>query len=249
MCPWGELLSAGTSQFGIVGHLFVWLIGVQACWEKQQQHPDLITPAQLLDKQVPRIKHRVDCVLTWSYVRKYLTQTNSKSTHFPGRFGGHHTWKHSPLNLNGATWDDHPHILPFRGTSWHVSTLQRHVALEHAVYVAKSTEVAHWSSGPPPHSGRLIRPLAWGPDGDTRGLDSGGRWHQMDEAPSMKAKHITKSTPVCQQWRGRGWGTDISRLPSNTGNDYWFSLWWKMGHGYGEFIGAGGNESCTVSRH
>lgn len=92
------------------------------------------------------------------------------------------------------------------------------------------------------------------PDGDTRGLDSGGRWHRKDEALSMKVKDITKSTLGCQQWRGRGrgGGADISRLPSNTENplvnDYWFSLWWKMGHGCGEFISAGGNGSPTSKR-
>lgn len=47
-------------------------------------------------------------------------------------------------------------------------------------------------------------------------------------------------------------GADISRLPSNTENplvnDYWFSLWWKMGHGCREFISAGGNDSPTSKR-
>lgn len=45
-------------------------------------------------------------------------------------------------------------------------------------------------------------------------------------------------------------GADISRLPSNTENplvnDYWFSLWWKMGQGCGEFIS--GNDGPSSKR-
>lgn len=94
----------------------------------------------------------------------------------------------------------------------------------HGIYVAKSTEVSPTlpclpSTGsplilrPPPCSATQ-RPLARRPDGDMRGLDSGGRWHQKDEAPSMKVKDITKSTLVCQQWRGRGWGLTFPGCPA-----------------------------------
>lgn len=65
---------------------------------------------------------------------------------------------------------------------------------------------------------------------------------------SKGMKHTTKPTPVCRRWRGeggKGGGGDISRLPSNTENplvnDYWFSLWRKMGHGRKEFISADGD--------
>lgn len=62
-----------------------------------------LTPAHLFDKQACQIKYPVDCVFKWSGERKYSTQTNvlwkwafvstQTNAHFPGKFGGHHTWK------------------------------------------------------------------------------------------------------------------------------------------------------------
>lgn len=89
------------------------------------------------------------------------------------------------------------------------------------------------------------------PDGDMRGLDSGGRWHQKDEAPSMKVKDITKSTLVCQQWRGRGRGLTFPGCPATQRILQLMIAGFPSGGKWVtavEFISAGGNHSPTSKR-